>query len=148
MSRQHPRNDGALQKPGQHCEESRNGRRAVELAKGEGGRLAADGCPRSVIDTLEDIPYGYAGYPCRIAMPLYVKDAQVDALAEQLAAIKGTSKTEAVRQALQNEIAREKGKPDLVEQSIAFARELRERAGPRQGQPVDKAFVDGLYEAG
>ncbi|MGC5301788.1 type II toxin-antitoxin system VapB family antitoxin, partial [Escherichia coli] len=49
-------------------------------------------------------------------MPLYVKDQQVDALAEQLAALRGTSKTEAVRQALQSEIAREKGKPDLVEQ--------------------------------
>ncbi|MGZ7870399.1 type II toxin-antitoxin system VapB family antitoxin (plasmid) [Methylobacterium radiotolerans] len=79
-------------------------------------------------------------------MPLYVKDQQVDALAEQLAALRGTSKTEAVRQALQSEIAREKGKPDLVEQSIAFVRELRERAGSGKGRPVEKAFIDGLYE--
>ena len=79
-------------------------------------------------------------------MPLYVKDPRVDTLAEELTAIKRTSKTEAVRQALQNEIAREKSKLDLVEQSVAFARQLRERAGNRQGQPVDKAFIDSLYE--
>ncbi|MGE7418642.1 type II toxin-antitoxin system VapB family antitoxin [Methylobacterium tarhaniae] len=60
--------------------------------------------------------------------------------------MKRTSKTEAVRQALQNEIAREKSKLDLVEQSVAFARKLRERGSSRQGPPVDKAFIDSLYE--
>lgn len=53
-------------------------------------------------------------------------------------ALKRTSKTEAVRQALENEIAREWTKPDLVASSVAFARQLKARAGPRQGQPVDK----------
>ncbi|MGN7126826.1 type II toxin-antitoxin system VapB family antitoxin [Methylorubrum thiocyanatum] len=49
-------------------------------------------------------------------MPLYIKDPQVAVLAEQLAALTRTNKTEAIRQAVQNEIAREKSKLDLVEQ--------------------------------
>lgn len=78
-------------------------------------------------------------------MPLYVKDPQVDALAEQLAGLTRTSKTEAVRQALQDEITREKGKLDRVEQSVAFVRQLKQRAGSGEGRPVDKAFIDSLY---
>lgn len=77
-------------------------------------------------------------------MPLYVKDPQVDALADELMALKGSTKTEAVRQALRNEIARTKSQADLVEQSLAFTRRLRAKAGI--GQPVDKAFIDSLYE--
>ncbi len=53
-------------------------------------------------------------------MPLYVKDPQVDALADELTALKGSTKTEAVREALRNEIARTKAEPDLVEQTLAF----------------------------
>ena len=77
-------------------------------------------------------------------MPLYVKDPQVDALADELTALKGSTKTEAVREALRKEIARTKAKPDLVAQTRAFTRELRARAGV--GQPIDKAFIDSLYE--
>ncbi len=78
-------------------------------------------------------------------MPLFVRDAQVDALVEQLASIKGRTKTETVREALQHELERERGQLDLAEQSAAFARRLKERAGP-SGLPADKAFVDALYE--
>lgn len=78
-------------------------------------------------------------------MALFVKDPVVDALAQELASLKRTTKTEAVRQALRGEIDREKDKFDLVAQSIAFARGLREQAGPNP-QPADKAFIDGLYE--
>ncbi|CAX17088.1 type II toxin-antitoxin system VapB family antitoxin [Methylorubrum populi] len=77
-------------------------------------------------------------------MALYVKDPEVDALAEELASLKHTTKTEAVRLALRGEIEREKDRLDLVAQSIAFASRLRERAGPNP-QPADKAFRDGLY---
>jgi antitoxin VapB len=77
-------------------------------------------------------------------MALFIKDPEVDALAQELASLKRTTKTEAVRLALRSEIEREKGRLDLVAQSIAFARGLRERAGPNP-QPVDKAFTDGLY---
>ncbi len=77
-------------------------------------------------------------------MPLYVKDPQVDALADELTALRGSTKTEAVRQALRNEIARARGEGDLVERTLAFTRRLRARAG--SGQPADKAFIDSLYE--
>ena len=63
-------------------------------------------------------------------MPLYVKDPQVDALATQLMALLGTSKTDAVRRALQNEIARQTNRPDLVARTADFVRALHERAGP------------------
>ncbi len=79
-------------------------------------------------------------------MSLYVEDPTVDALADELMALKGSTKTEAVRQALRNEIARTRGEADLVERTVAFTRRLRERAGT--GQPVDKAFIDSLYERG
>lgn len=78
-------------------------------------------------------------------MALFVKDPEVDALAQELASLKRTTKTEAVRQALRGEINREKDNFDLVAQSIAFARRLREQAGPNP-LPADKDFIDGLYE--
>lgn len=76
-------------------------------------------------------------------MPLYVKDQEVSELADRLAAMRGLTKTEAVRQALQNEIA--KAHPSRVEQALAIGERLREMAGPH-GLPADKAFIDSLYE--
>lgn len=78
-------------------------------------------------------------------MPLYVKDQEVDRLAERLAALQQTSKTEVVRQALAHELERLEGAPSLVEQGMAFAKALRARAAPDKGQPADKAFIDSLY---
>lgn len=78
-------------------------------------------------------------------MPLYVKDPQVDALAAELMTLLGTSKTDAVRRALQNEIARQTNRPDLVARTADFVRALHERAGPDR-KPADAAFIDGLYE--
>ncbi|TNC11391.1 hypothetical protein FF100_19910 [Methylobacterium terricola] len=46
---------------------------------------------------------------------------------------------------LPGETESRKDKLDLVAQSIAFARGLRERAGP-DSRPVTNAFLDGLYE--
>jgi antitoxin VapB len=78
-------------------------------------------------------------------MALYVRDVEVDRLAERLAALRQTSKTEVVRQALQHELERVEGVPSLVEQGLAFMRALRVRADPEKGRPADKAFIDGLY---
>lgn len=77
-------------------------------------------------------------------MALFVKDPEVDALAQELASLRRTTKTEAVRQALRGEINREKDRLDLVAQSLAFARGLRERAGPN-ATPVGQAMRDELY---
>ena len=78
-------------------------------------------------------------------MPLYVKDPEVDALAERLAKLRRVSKTEAVRRALARELEAEQAEPSLVEKVRALSREARARAGPG-GLPADKAFIDGLYE--
>lgn len=81
-------------------------------------------------------------------MALYVKDQEVDALADRLAQVKKTSKTEAVRLALRHELEREQAIPSLVEVGVEFCRNLKARGNPAKGQPADKAFVDSLYEDG
>lgn len=78
-------------------------------------------------------------------MALYVKDVEVDRLADRLAMSQRISKTEAVRRALRNELERESGAPTLVERGLAFVDALHARRGPKAGQRADKAFIDGLY---
>lgn len=79
-------------------------------------------------------------------MPLYIRDPEVDGLVERLVTLKQVTKTEAVRQALRNEVEREQQRPDLVEQTAEFVRRLQARANPEKGLPADKAFIDSLYE--
>jgi antitoxin VapB len=76
-------------------------------------------------------------------MPLYVKDAEVDALAQRLASLHNISKTDAVRRALLHELEREHAHPSLVERGLAFMRALRARGAG--GQAADKVFIDSLY---
>lgn len=78
-------------------------------------------------------------------MSLYVKDAEVNRMAERLAVLQRISKTEAVRRALRHELEREQDTPSLVDRGSAFARALRAKAGPNAGKAVDKAFIDSLY---
>lgn len=78
-------------------------------------------------------------------MALYVKDSEVDRLAERLAALSHVSKTEAVRRALVHELERQGGLPSLVERGMAFARDLRARGNPAAAAPADKDFIDSLY---
>lgn len=84
-------------------------------------------------------------------MPLYIKDPEVDRLAERLAAQRRTTKTEVVRQALRRELERVEatsgppGSPDPLEQILALTRDLKARQGPNP-LPADKAFIDSLYE--
>jgi len=79
-------------------------------------------------------------------MALFVKDPEVDKLAERLVAIRKVSKTEVVRQALLHELERERAIPSLVEQGVEFCRTLRARGNPDKAIPADKAFIDALYE--
>jgi antitoxin VapB len=79
-------------------------------------------------------------------MPLYVKDAEVDRLADRLAELRRSTKTEVVRQALRHELEREQTKPSLVEIGVEFARRLRLKAGPAATAPMSKADIDALYE--
>lgn len=79
-------------------------------------------------------------------MALFVKDPEVDRLAERLVAIKKITKTEVVRQALLHELEREQAEPSLVELSVEYCRKLRAQSNPEEGLPADKAFIDSLYE--
>lgn len=78
-------------------------------------------------------------------MALYVKDVEVDRMAERLASLHQVSKTEAVRRALRHALEREQDVPGLIDRGVAFTRALRARANPADGQPADKAFIDSLY---
>ena len=79
-------------------------------------------------------------------MAFHIKNAETDALARKVAALKKTGLTEAVHTALIHELEREKAKPSLVELSRDFALALRAEGDPKKGQPADKAFIDSLYE--
>jgi antitoxin VapB len=79
-------------------------------------------------------------------MAFHIKNAETDALARRVAALKKTGLTEAVHTALAHELERENAKPSLVERTLQFAREVRARGNPEKGLPADKAFIDSLYE--
>lgn len=78
-------------------------------------------------------------------MALYVRDVEVDRLAERLAMLRRVSKTEAVRSALQHELEREEAVPSLIQRGLEFARTLRARGNPEIAAKSDKAFIDSLY---
>lgn len=78
-------------------------------------------------------------------MALYVKDPEVDEMAERLSRISQISKTEAVRRALRRELEHVETPSEFVERAMEFVRNLNARAGPN-GKPVNKAWVDSLYE--
>lgn len=81
-------------------------------------------------------------------MAFHIKNAETDALARKVAALKRTGLTEAVHMALVHELEREKARPSLVEIGMNYAREVRSRSNPDKGLPADKPFIDSLYEDG
>jgi len=75
-------------------------------------------------------------------MPLNIRDAEVDRLATQLAALNQTTKTQAVKDALRRELARAQLKKPLWERIKPLRDEIA--AYPDSGVIVDKAFFDEL----
>lgn len=75
-------------------------------------------------------------------MPLNIRNEEVNRLAEKLARAKHTTKTEAVRLALENELHRAANAVPLRER----LRPLQQRimARPATGLAADKAFYDEL----
>ena len=75
-------------------------------------------------------------------MPLHIRSEIVNRLADRLASRKGTSKTEAVKVALENELRRIDQQTPLRER----LRPLQERVlrRPATGLEADKAFYDEL----
>ena len=78
-------------------------------------------------------------------MPLNIRSEEVNQLAEKLASRAGVSKTEAVRLALTNELARQ---DESLAEFLEKIRPIQDAlaAYPKPGLKADKAFYDSLYE--
>ncbi|WP_419830121.1 type II toxin-antitoxin system VapB family antitoxin [Methylobacterium sp.] len=77
-------------------------------------------------------------------MPLNIRSEAGNRLAETLASRAGASKTEAVRIARTNELARQEPRVPLAERLKPLLDELA--AIPRTGLDADKAFYDSLND--
>ncbi len=75
-------------------------------------------------------------------MPLNIRSEEVNQLADALAVRLKTSKTEAVRQALQNEVLRLDRKEPLLERIRPLQNEIQSYG--TTGLAADKAFFDEL----
>ncbi|MGP7795085.1 type II toxin-antitoxin system VapB family antitoxin [Sphingomonas sp. CLY1604] len=75
---------------------------------------------------------------------LYVKDEETNALAARLARRRGISKTAAVKQALQHELARDAANLPLRERMRIWREE--HPLGEPTGLKADKAFYDSLND--
>ena len=73
---------------------------------------------------------------------LYIKDERTSALVDQLARLRGTSKTEAVRSAVEAELARSRRTATPRERLEDFYR--RYPLPESSGRVADKAFFDEL----
>lgn len=78
-------------------------------------------------------------------MPLFIRDDEVDALAGEVQKLtKARTKTEAVRRALQNELARTRKMLPLRER-LARAKALADAMGPSDPNFDMKAFTDEMW---
>jgi antitoxin VapB len=73
---------------------------------------------------------------------LQIRDERVNRLAEKLASINRSTKTDAVRVALENELARIESAKTLAERIQPILDRIAQR--PRTGLQADKAFYDEL----
>jgi antitoxin VapB len=84
-------------------------------------------------------------------MALSIKNSEVEQLARELARSRGVSMTEAIRQSLENEIARESLMSQPKESDlIAKLREISDRAGriPKRDNPMTEDEILGYDELG
>ena len=78
-------------------------------------------------------------------MPLYIKDDEVDDLANELQRVTGAAtKTEAVRTALKDAIERKRDKKTTIRKAIAEAQRRVAAMGPRDPDFDMKKFMDEL----
>ncbi|MEE7503722.1 type II toxin-antitoxin system VapB family antitoxin [Methylobacterium sp. C33D] len=78
-------------------------------------------------------------------MPLNIRSEEVNRLAEKLASRAGVSKTEAVRLALANELARRDAERETFLERVTQIQE-RLASYPSTGLKADKAFYDSLND--
>lgn len=74
-------------------------------------------------------------------MTFYVKDPATDKAVRRLAKLKGKTLTETIREAVENELRKER-RATLPQRLDAIAQRLRKY--PRTGLEADKAFFDEL----
>ncbi len=77
-------------------------------------------------------------------MPLNIRSDEVNRLAERLAARRRVSKTEAVRQALDETLERDETKLSLKERLKPLQDKIA--SYPKTGLKADKAFYDSLND--
>ena len=77
-------------------------------------------------------------------MALHIRDERTDALVRELASKQGVGLTEAIRRAVENELARERSKLSLRERLQPLLDELD--ALPKTEFKADKAFYDSLND--
>jgi antitoxin VapB len=80
-------------------------------------------------------------------MSLYIRDDEVDALAKKVQQVtKARNKTEAVRRALQNELARTQQSIPLKERVKKLQDRVQDRMGPNKPDFDMKKFTDDMWE--
>ena len=77
-------------------------------------------------------------------MALHIRDERTDALVRELASKKGVGLTEAVREAVENELAREKRKVPLAVRQKPHLAHMDSL--PRTGLQADNAVYDSLND--
>lgn len=75
-------------------------------------------------------------------MALHIRDERTDALVRELASKRGIGLTEAIREAVENELARERQSTPLKERLQPLFDRID--AMPKTGVSADKAFYDWL----
>ncbi|HEX3971785.1 MAG TPA: type II toxin-antitoxin system VapB family antitoxin [Stellaceae bacterium] len=76
-------------------------------------------------------------------MAFHVKDAATDKAVRRLAKVKGKSLTATIREAVEHEYERERGRTPLADRLLTIQDHLEAIAGPNP-LPADKAFYDDL----
>lgn len=80
-------------------------------------------------------------------MSLYIRDAKVNELADEVMRRLGTkTKTEAVRLALENELKRTEASRTLAERIRPLQDRIAARRGPRNEEFDQKAYMDEMWE--
>ena len=79
-------------------------------------------------------------------MGIYVKDPVTDRAVRKLAKLRGTTLTNAIRSAVQKELAVEKANDFDVDEAAVDAILARVRTWPKSGLKADKEFYDSLND--
>lgn len=76
-------------------------------------------------------------------MAFHIRDPKTDALVRELATKRGIGLTEAVREAVENELRRARARIPVMQRLKPILDELD--ALPRNGREADKTFYDALW---